>query len=37
MGDVSSPGLEVSGDQSALQSLLAVLDEPDPAFNIVVP
>jgi alkyl sulfatase BDS1-like metallo-beta-lactamase superfamily hydrolase len=37
MGDFTSPGLEVSGDQSALQSLLAVLDQPDPSFNIVVP
>lgn len=37
MGDFTSPGLEVSGDQGALQSLLAVLDQPDPNFNIVVP
>jgi alkyl sulfatase BDS1-like metallo-beta-lactamase superfamily hydrolase len=37
MGDVSSAGLEVSGDQSALQQLLGVLDKPDPAFNIVTP
>jgi alkyl sulfatase BDS1-like metallo-beta-lactamase superfamily hydrolase len=37
MGDVDSPGLEISGDQSALQQLLSVLDKPDPAFNIVTP
>ena len=36
-GDFSSPGLEVSGDQQALQSLLGVLDRPDPGFNIVTP
>lgn len=37
LGDFSSPGLEVSGDPAALQSLLSVLDEPDPSFNIVTP
>ena len=37
MGDFSSPGLEVSGDQTALQSLLGSLDAPDPSFNIVTP
>jgi alkyl sulfatase BDS1-like metallo-beta-lactamase superfamily hydrolase len=37
MGDFTSPGLDVSGDQSALQSLLSVLDSPNPAFNIVTP
>src|SRR6201996_5024760 len=37
MGDFTSPGLDLSGDQSALQQLLSVLDEPDPAFNIVTP
>jgi alkyl sulfatase BDS1-like metallo-beta-lactamase superfamily hydrolase len=37
MGDFSSPGLELSGDQSALQALLNVLDGPDPNFNIVTP
>ncbi|ORW03274.1 alkyl/aryl-sulfatase [Mycobacterium kyorinense] len=36
-GDFSSPGLELSGDQTALQTLLGVLDRPDPAFNIVTP
>lgn len=37
MGDFASPGLEVSGDQTALQSFLGVLDEPDQNFNIVTP
>jgi alkyl sulfatase BDS1-like metallo-beta-lactamase superfamily hydrolase len=37
IGDVASPGLEISGDQTALQQLLGVLDKPDPAFNIVTP
>ncbi|OBC03003.1 alkyl/aryl-sulfatase [Mycobacterium sp. 852002-40037_SCH5390672] len=37
MGDFTSPGLELSGDQSALQGLLSVLDGPDPNFNIVTP
>jgi len=37
MGDTGSPGLEISGDQSALQQLLGVLDPANPAFNIVTP
>ncbi|OBI52753.1 alkyl/aryl-sulfatase [Mycobacterium sp. E787] len=37
MGDLASPGLDVSGDQTALQSFLGVLDGPDPDFNIVTP
>lgn len=37
MGDVSSSGLHISGDQVALQQLLSALDKPDPAFNIVTP
>ncbi len=37
IGDFDSPGLELSGDRSALQSLIAVLDAPDPDFNIVTP
>ena len=37
MGDIGSAGLEISGDQTALQRLLSVLDKPDPAFNIVTP
>jgi alkyl sulfatase BDS1-like metallo-beta-lactamase superfamily hydrolase len=36
-GDFSSPGLELSGDETALQSLLGALDAPDPDFNIVTP
>ncbi|MDT5165518.1 MAG: linear primary-alkylsulfatase [Mycobacterium sp.] len=37
MGESTSPGFEVSGDQAALQQLLGVLDRPDPSFNIVTP
>jgi alkyl sulfatase BDS1-like metallo-beta-lactamase superfamily hydrolase len=37
MGDFSSPGLEISGDQAALQAFLGALDEPDPNFNILTP
>ncbi len=36
-GDFTSPGLELSGDETALQSLLGVLDAPDPNFNIITP
>lgn len=36
-GDFTSPGLTVSGDASALQAFLGVLDRPDPGFNIVTP
>jgi alkyl sulfatase BDS1-like metallo-beta-lactamase superfamily hydrolase len=36
-GDADSPGLEVTGDAGALPSILAVLDRPDPSFNIVTP
>ncbi|MFV0494244.1 alkyl/aryl-sulfatase [Mycobacterium sp.] len=36
-GDHSSPGLEISGDPQALQSLVGVLDKPDPNFSIVTP
>ena len=36
-GDISSPGLEITGDADALPALLGVLDRPDPAFNIVTP
>ena len=36
-GDFASPGLELSGDETALQSLLGALDEPDPSFNIITP
>lgn len=36
-GDDSSPGLDISGDTGVLQSLIGVLDRPDPAFNIITP
>ena len=36
-GDVTSPGLEVTGDVDALPALLAALDRPDPNFDIVTP
>jgi alkyl sulfatase BDS1-like metallo-beta-lactamase superfamily hydrolase len=36
-GDADSPGLEVAGDTGALPSIVAVLDRPDPSFNIVTP
>ncbi|OBI18214.1 alkyl sulfatase [Mycobacterium sp. E2497] len=37
LGDFTSPGLQISGDQAALQALLGALDQPDPSFNIVTP
>jgi alkyl sulfatase BDS1-like metallo-beta-lactamase superfamily hydrolase len=37
MGDFTSPGLEITGDQAALQAFLGALDAPDPSFNIVTP
>jgi len=37
MGDLSSPGLDITGDASVLQSLMGVLDKPDPSFNIITP
>ncbi|MEE2853532.1 MAG: alkyl sulfatase dimerization domain-containing protein [Actinomycetota bacterium] len=36
-GDFTSPGLELTGDQDALQAFLGALDQPDPNFNIVTP
>jgi alkyl sulfatase BDS1-like metallo-beta-lactamase superfamily hydrolase len=36
-GDFTSPGLDISGDHTALQAFLGVLDEPDQNFNIVTP
>jgi alkyl sulfatase BDS1-like metallo-beta-lactamase superfamily hydrolase len=36
-GDTASPGLEITGDQGALASIMGVLDRPDPAFDIVTP
>ncbi len=37
VGDLTSPGLEISGDPAALRAFLGVLDGPDPDFNIVTP
>jgi alkyl sulfatase BDS1-like metallo-beta-lactamase superfamily hydrolase len=37
MGDFASPGLEISGEQAALQAFLGVLEQPDQRFNIVTP
>lgn len=36
-GDTSSPGVEVTGDATALPTLLGAIDRPDPAFNIITP
>jgi alkyl sulfatase BDS1-like metallo-beta-lactamase superfamily hydrolase len=36
-GDFTSPGLEVTGDAQALQTLLGALDQPNPSFNIITP
>jgi alkyl sulfatase BDS1-like metallo-beta-lactamase superfamily hydrolase len=36
-GDTTSPGVEVTGDATALPALLGVIDRPDPAFNIITP
>ncbi|MGV0660053.1 alkyl/aryl-sulfatase, partial [Mycolicibacterium pulveris] len=36
-GDNASPGLDVTGDTAVLTSLLAAVDRPDPAFNIITP
>jgi alkyl sulfatase BDS1-like metallo-beta-lactamase superfamily hydrolase len=36
-GDADSPGLDVAGDANALPSIIAVLDRPDPGFNIITP
>ena len=37
MGDFTSPGFGLSGDQATLQQFLGMLDRPDPSFNIVTP
>ncbi len=37
LGDISTPGFEVSGDETALEAFLGVLDGLDPTFNIVTP
>jgi len=36
-GDTTSPGVEVTGDETALPTLLSVLDRPDPTFDNVTP
>jgi len=36
-GDRTSPGIEITGDAAVLERLTAVLDEPNPAFDIVLP
>ncbi|MFV0432586.1 MAG: alkyl/aryl-sulfatase [Leucobacter sp.] len=36
-GDTESPGIEITGDAAALGRLAAVIDEPDPNFEIVLP
>lgn len=36
-GDSASAGLEITGDAAALSSLVAVLDRPDPDFDIITP
>jgi alkyl sulfatase BDS1-like metallo-beta-lactamase superfamily hydrolase len=36
-GDTDSPGLEIAGDADALPSIIAVIDRPDPNFNIITP
>lgn len=36
-GDAASPGVAISGDAAVLQSLLGVLDRPDPDFRIITP
>ncbi len=36
-GDTTSPGVDVTGDESALTTLLGVLDTPNPAFDIITP
>jgi len=36
-GDFTSPGMEITGDAQALQTLLGALDQPNPGFNIITP
>lgn len=36
-GDFDSPGLQIGGDPEVLRQLVAVLESPDPGFNIVTP
>jgi hypothetical protein len=37
VGDADSPGLEITGEANALPSIIAVVDRPDPGFNIIEP
>jgi alkyl sulfatase BDS1-like metallo-beta-lactamase superfamily hydrolase len=37
VGDTDSPGIEISGDPEGLPSIIAVVDRPDPGFNIIEP
>jgi alkyl sulfatase BDS1-like metallo-beta-lactamase superfamily hydrolase len=36
-GDSTSPGVELDGDAGVLQALLGVLQQGDPAFDIIIP
>ena len=36
-GDTSSPGIDIAGDPTTLQTLLGVVERGDPSFNIVTP
>ncbi|MHA7269651.1 alkyl/aryl-sulfatase [Arthrobacter sp. HLT1-20] len=36
-GDFASPGVDIGGDASVLTTLLGVMEQGDPGFNIVVP
>lgn len=36
-GDFTSPGLEIVGDAEVLSTLVGLLDQPDPNFDIVTP
>ncbi len=36
-GDLDGSGIDITGDQSVLHSLLGVLEQGDPSFNIITP
>jgi alkyl sulfatase BDS1-like metallo-beta-lactamase superfamily hydrolase len=36
-GDLTSPGFEIGGDPQVLAQLIGVLDQPEPAFDIITP
>ncbi len=36
-GDLTSPGFEIGGDPQMLAQLIGVLDQPEPAFDIITP